>query len=166
MDIYAIVTDKIINLLEQGVVPWRRPWTSAGLPRNLVSKKPYRGINHFLLSASKHVSPFWLTMRQANELGGHIRKCEESTIVVFWKVDDTKQSTGDLDTEETDGKARRRFLLRYYRVFNLEQCELPQAVLDKLPKFKTQEHTPISACAEIIGCMPNAPEIQHAGSKA
>ena len=45
MDIYAIVTEKIINLLESGVVPWRRPWTSAGLPRNLVSKKPYRGIN-------------------------------------------------------------------------------------------------------------------------
>ena len=99
MDIYAIVTDKIINLLEQGVVPWRRPWTSAGLPRNLVSKKPYRGINHFLLSASKYVSPFWLTMRQANELGGHVRKGEESTIVVFWKVEDSKQSTEDLDNE-------------------------------------------------------------------
>ncbi|MGH9344344.1 MAG: zincin-like metallopeptidase domain-containing protein, partial [Terriglobia bacterium] len=51
-------------------------------------------------------------------------------------------------------------------IFNLEQCELPQAVLDKLPKAETHEHTPISACAEIIGCMPNAPEIQHAGSKA
>ena len=45
MDIYAMVTDKIINLLENGVVPWRRPWTSTGLPRNLVSKKPYRGVN-------------------------------------------------------------------------------------------------------------------------
>ena len=61
MDVYAIVTEKIINLLEQGVVPWRRPWTSTGLPRNLVSKKPYNGINYFLLSASKYVSPFWLT---------------------------------------------------------------------------------------------------------
>ena len=136
MDIYAIVTDKIINLLEQGVVPWRRPWTSAGLPRNLVSKKPYRGINHFLLSASKYVSPFWLTMRQANELGGHVRKGEESTLVVFWKVDDEKQSTEDLDSETADAKPRRRFLLRYYRVFNLEQCELPQSVLDKLPKIE------------------------------
>ena len=94
MDIYAIVTEKIINLLEQGIVPWRRPWTSTGLPRNLVSKKPYRGVNHFLLSASKYVSPFWLTMRQANELGGHVRKGEESTIVVFWKVDDAKQTHG------------------------------------------------------------------------
>ena len=51
MDVYAIVTEKIINMLEQGVVPWRRPWISTGLPRNLVSKKPYRGINYFLLSA-------------------------------------------------------------------------------------------------------------------
>ncbi|MGH7840036.1 MAG: ArdC family protein [Candidatus Binataceae bacterium] len=166
MDIYAIVTEKIITLLESGVVPWRRPWTSTGLPRNLVSKKPYRGINHFLLSASKFVSPFWLTMRQANQVGGHVRKGEESTIVVFWKVEDLKQGTEDVDAEENDDQNRRRFLLRYYRVFNLEQCELPQAVLDKLPTAETHEHTPISACAEIIGCMPNAPEIQHAGSKA
>src|SRR5580658_6962450 len=159
MDIYAIVTDKIINLLEQGVVPWRRPWTSAGLPRNLVSKKPYRGINHFLLSASKYVSPFWLTMRQANELGGHVRKGEESTIVVFWKIEDATQSNGDLDNEETDGKTdgktRRRFLLRYYRVFNLEQCELPQSVLDKIPTAETHEHDPIEAAERIIAAMPN-----------
>jgi len=163
MDIYAIVTDKIINVLEQGVVPWRRPWTSTGLPRNLVSKKPYRGINHFLLSASKYISPFWLTMRQANELGGHVRKGEESTIVVFWKVEDATHSTEDLDNE---AKVRRRFLLRYYRVFNLEQCELPPTVLDKLPKTETHEHDPIEAAERIIAAMPNPPEIQHAGSKA
>ncbi len=45
MDVYQIVTDKIVAMLEAGVVPWRRPWTSGGLPRNLVTKKPYRGIN-------------------------------------------------------------------------------------------------------------------------
>src|SRR6266849_6546760 len=166
MDIYSIVTEKIINLLEQGVVPWRRPWTSAGLPRNLVSKKSYRGINHFLLSASKYVSPLWLTMRQANELGGHIRKGEESTAVVFWKIDNVKLSTEDRDNEESDEKTRRRFLLRYYRVWNLEQCELPQAMLDKLPKIEMHEHDPIEAAERIIAAMPNPPEIQHAGSKA
>ena len=99
MDVYAIVTEKIINLLESGVVPWRRPWTSTGLPRNLVARSHIRGINYFLLSASKYVSPFWLTMRQANQLGGHVRKGEESTIVVFWKVEDLKQSSEDLDSE-------------------------------------------------------------------
>jgi antirestriction protein ArdC len=166
MDIYAMVTDKIITLLESGVVPWRRPWTSAGLPRNLVSKKPYRGVNVFLLSASKYVAPFWLTMRQANELGGHIRKGEESTAVVFWKIEDAKRSTEDLDTEATEKKTRRRFLLRFYRVWNLEQCELPQTALDKLPKIETHQHDPIEAVEKIIAGMPNPPEIVRGGSKA
>jgi antirestriction protein ArdC len=119
-----------------------------------------------LLSASKYVSPFWLTIGQANELGGHVRKGEESTVVVFWKVDDAKQSTEDLDNEETDGKTRRRFLLRYYRVFNLEQCELLQTVLDKLPKTEAHEHGPIEGVERIVAEMKNAPAIEHTGSKA
>jgi len=78
-----------------------------------------------------------------------------------------KQSTEDLDAGETDEKkTRRRFLLRYYRIWNLEQCELPQAVLDKLPKTETHEHDPIEAGERIIAAMPNPPEIQYAGSKA
>jgi antirestriction protein ArdC len=166
MDVYAIVTEKIINLLEQGVVPWRKPWTSTGLPRNLVSKKPYKGINYFLLSASKYVSPFWLTYRQATGLGGHVRKGEESTVVVFWKVEGLKQGSENLDVEENDEKNRRRFLLKHYRVFNLEQCELPQAVLDKLPKIETHEHDRIEAAERIIAGMPNPPEIVRGGSKA
>jgi len=166
MDVYQIITDKIINLLESGMVPWRRPWTSTGLPRNLVSKKPYRGVNVFLLSASKYVSPFWLTMRQANELGGHIRKGEESTAIVFWKIEDAKAIPEDLDANETEKKTRRRFLLRFYRVWNLEQCELPQAVIDKLPKVETHQHDPIEAVEKIIAGMPNPPEIVRGGSKA
>ena len=168
MDTYAIVTEKIINLLEQGIVPWRRPWSATGLPRNLVSKKPYRGVNLFLLSATKYVSPFWLTMKQANELGGSVRKGEHSQIVVFWKVDQIANAESETDCEKhnTDDKARRRFVLRYYRLFNLEQCELPQAVLDKLPQIETHEHDPIDAAERIIAGMPNPPDIQYAGSQA
>ena len=69
MDVYAIVNEKIISLLEAGVVPWRKPWTSAGLPRNLVSKKCYRGINVFLLSASKYISPLALIGFRGGEVG-------------------------------------------------------------------------------------------------
>jgi len=166
MDVYGIITERIVTLLENGVVPWRRPWTSAGLPRNLVSKKPYRGVNVFLLSASKYVSPFWLTLRQANELGGHVRKGEESTIVVYWKVDNVRQRGKDLDLEETEQKTRRRFLLRFYRVFNVEQCDLPQALTDKSPKIETHQHDPIEAVEKIIAGMPDPPEIIRAGSKA
>ena len=166
MDVYGIITEKIVNLLEQGMVPWRRPWTSTGLPRNLVSKKPYRGVNFFLLSASKYVSPFWLTMRQANELGGHVRKGGESTAVVFWKVEDLKQRTDDIADDESEANTRQRSLLRFYRVWNLEQCELPQSVLDKLPKMETHQHDPIEAVEKIIAGMPNPPEIVRGGSKA
>src|SRR6266851_833251 len=168
MDTYAIVTEKIINLLEQGIVPWRRPWSATGLPRNIVSKKPYRGVNLFLLSATKYVSPFWLTMKQANELGGSVRKGEHSQIVVFWKVDQIPNADSESDSEEheADDKTRRRFVLRYYRLFNLEQCELPPAVLDKLPKVETHQHDPIEAAERIIAGMPNPPEIERAGSKA
>jgi antirestriction protein ArdC len=117
MDVYTIVTEKVVGLLEQGVVPWRRPWTGGGLPRNSVSKKPYRGINHFLLSASKFVQPHWLTLRQANELGGHVRKSEQSTIVVFWKVDNRRSEAQDESDAESNAQCRRRFVLRYYRVW-------------------------------------------------
>jgi antirestriction protein ArdC len=57
-------------------------------------------------------------------------------------------------------------MLRYYRVFNVEQCELPQAVLDKLPKIETHQHDPIEAAERIIAEMPNLPEIQYGGSQA
>ena len=85
--------------------------------------------------------------------------------MVFWKIDDVKQSTEGFDNEET-GKTRRRFLLRFYRVWNVEQCELPQVVLDKLPKIETHEYDPIEAAERIISDMPNRPEIQYTGSKA
>jgi antirestriction protein ArdC len=166
MDAYAIVNEKIIKLLEAGAIPWRRPWASVGLPRNLVSKKPYRGLNVFLLSASKYLSPFWLTLRQANELGGHVRKGEESTIVIYWKIDDVIQRANGPEVEETEAKPHRRFLLRFYRVFNLEQCELPSTVIDKLPKIETHQHDPIEAVEKFIAGMPDPPEIVRAGSQA
>ena len=83
MNTYEIVTERIINLLEHGVIPWRRPWASTGLPRNLVSKKTYRGVNSFLLGATKYVSPLWLTLKQANQLGGSVRKGEHGELVIF-----------------------------------------------------------------------------------
>ena len=67
---------------------------------------------------------------------------------------------------ETSAKDRRRFLLRYYRVWNVEQCQLPQAALDKLPKIETYDHDPIEAAERIIAGMPNPPKIRYGGTKA
>ena len=63
-------------------------------------------------------SPYWLTYKQATERGGHVRKGEHGTKVVFWKI-------GTRETEDADGETieRKSILLRYYTVFNVEQCE-------------------------------------------
>ena len=71
---YECITKRIVGLLEQGTVPWHKPWeVQTGLPRNLITKKPYRGINPFLLMAAGYESPHWLTFRQALSLGGNVR---------------------------------------------------------------------------------------------
>src|SRR5271170_5545659 len=88
--VYDIITDRIIGSLKQNVVPWRVPWVSRP-PMNLLSKKPYRGVNVFLLSASRFTSPYWVTYRQAQAKGGQVRKGEKSTPVIFWKVFDNQK---------------------------------------------------------------------------
>ena len=123
-NVYEIVTEQIIRQLGQGVAPWRKPWRTE-LPANLVSGKPYRGLNVFLLGSQGYGSRYWLTFNQAAKLGGHIRKGERSSMVTFWHMGEEKI------IRDADGKERKSkpFLLRYYRVFNVEQTE---GIADKL----------------------------------
>jgi antirestriction protein ArdC len=109
-----------------------------------------------------------LTLRQANDLGGAVRKGEHGEIVIFWKVDweDNSESYADAENIDECEKSRRRFVLRFYRVWNVEQCELPQAVLDRLPKIETYQHDPIEAAERIITNMPNSPAIEYGGTRA
>jgi antirestriction protein ArdC len=82
-EVYQVITDRIIGLLEKGVVPWQKPWQGGEqMPRNLVSGHEYRGVNVFLLHAVNYTSPYWLTFNQARELGGHVKKGERSCPVV------------------------------------------------------------------------------------
>lgn len=157
MNVYEIVTNQVIDLLSTGTVPWRKPWTVADAPRNLVSKKPYRGINVFLLSATKYMSPYWLTYNQAKDLGGFVRAGEKSTMVVFWKVDAKRDP--DAQEGEISSADRTRVVLKYYRVFNLEQCDLPEKVLAKLPKPVTNDNPPIDIAETIIADMPGRPSM-------
>jgi antirestriction protein ArdC len=170
MDIYSLITERIIDKLKAGTVPWHKPWHSIGAPCNLVSKKLYRGVNVWLLTAQGYTSPYWATMRQINELGGQVRKGEKSTPVVFWKiyVDGVEVKSGDVEpeTQEAGGQGKRRFVLRYYSTFNTEQCELPATVTEKLALPEQRQLDPIEACEKVLAGMPNPPEIVHAGDKA
>ena len=114
--VYEIITDRIVKALENGAAPWRKPWKGHELaPRNAISKKPYRGINAWLTRCSGYANPNWLTFKQAQEVGGSVKKGEKGLPVVFWKI-------GERLNSET-GKKEKTFLLRYYTVFNVEQCE-------------------------------------------
>ena len=82
VNVYQIITERIIKQLEQGAAPWRKPW-SAKLPVNLLSQKAYRGLNVLTLASQGYPSRFWLTLNQANRLGGRIRKGEHSSPVIY-----------------------------------------------------------------------------------
>ena len=75
-DVFKKITDRILSLLEEGKVPWHKPWKCSSFPINLYTKKAYRGINAILLFLAGYLSPYWLTERQAVRLGGKIRPGE------------------------------------------------------------------------------------------
>jgi antirestriction protein ArdC len=123
-DIYQEVTDRIVSQLEKGVAPWRRPWTEASLalPRNVISGAEYRGVNFWLLGLAAEEngwqSSLFGTYRQWKEIGGHVRRGEHGTRIVFWKVFKRQAA----DDESGESEERRRFFARGYTVFALEQC--------------------------------------------
>ena len=156
---YQIVTDRICALLEAGTAPWHQPWQAdIGMPRNLVSKKAYRGINVFILGSQHYDCPWWLSFTQVQAKGGRIRKGEKMSYVVFWKLLETTRTA-------EDGSQERAILplLRYYTVINARQCEgvpLPPLEVDE------REHTPLAACEQLVAGIPNPPAIHHGDTQA
>lgn len=156
---YDVVTDRICELLERGVVPWRQPWRSIGAPRSLASGKDYRGINVFILGSAGFSSPHWLTFKQAAERGGHVRKGEKGWPIVFWKWPERAAKNAAPQNEDTTSEYGRGPLLRYYTVFNVTQCEGLQYPLPDAPT--TVE--PIAECERIVESMPKRPTIRQGG---
>lgn len=113
--VYEMVTERIINQLEKGIVPWRKPWTGIkGGAYNRISKKSYSLLNQMLL---KHEGEY-ATYNQWESLGGHVRKGEKSEIVVFWKIQPIEETKED-GTKET----KQVPILRYFNVFHISQVE-------------------------------------------
>src|ERR1700722_11401156 len=153
-DVYQIVTERIIGLLESGTVPWHRPWKGGSqAPQNFVSRKAYRGINVFLLNAAGFASPFWLTFKQVQLLNARVKKGEKSFPVVFWKIFE----------EAENGETRKIPFLRYHSVFNVAQCE---GITVPAPLVANGEFHPIKKCEDVVADMPYRPAILHSGTRA
>ncbi|CAM5594743.1 antirestriction protein ArdC [Aquamicrobium terrae] len=140
--LYDEITIKIIAELEAGRVPWVQPWgTSAaraplGLPKNATTSRTYSGINVLILwgAVIEHGFPSqgWLTFRQALSLGGHVRKGEHGTTVVYadrFTPEDEKRRA-----RESGDEAHAVPFLKRYTVFNVAQCDgLPDEIAIAAP---------------------------------
>ncbi len=158
MNVYEIITDRILRKLEQGTAPWRRGWdTAQGMPRSLVSGKEYRGINAFMLGTAGHSSPYYLTFKQALARGGAVRKGEHGYPVVFWKMLEKD------NPKAQDGKDHIP-MLRYYTVFNADQCD----GIDYPKPDGLRVHEPIRVCQDTAAryLSDKGPSLSHGGARA
>lgn len=159
IDAYQIVTNRILELLSQGTIPWHRPWEDGGwgqTPRNAVSGKAYKGVNVLLLQGL-FADPRWLTFKQALDLGGSVREGEKSEKVILWKPTRFQKENDAGEMEQRQG-----WLMRAWSVFNVEQCdglklpplEAPRVIVD-----------PYTEAQQLVEAMPLKPKITM-GDKA
>ncbi len=158
MSAYEKITCKILALLAQGTVPWRKTWAGNydNLPRNFITKKPYRGINVMLLWAEAILGGYstnnWMTTKQAATQGGLLKPGQNPALVVYYGWFKPKPTIKDTDPKS-------RSVLQYFNVFNLDQFEgiempAPQAQI---------EFDPIVECEGIIARMPKRPKTLRGG---
>lgn len=167
-DVYTRVTDKIIQDLELGVRTWLKPWSGDNATGRISmplrhNGTPYRGINILLLWAESMAKGFtsarWMTFRQAQELGAHVRKGEHGSLVVFANTI-TRPDANDKG-EEIE---REIPFMKGYTVFNVEQIEgLPAGYRDK-PEIKG-EPLALIAAAEAF-CARTGATVLHGGNRA
>ena len=111
MDIYSEVTARIMEQMEQGIIPWEKPWIACGKAVSHATGKAYSLLNQMLLGRPGE----YLTFKQCQQAGGKVKKGEKASMVVFWKWIEQED-------EETGEKKEIPFL-RYYNVFHIDQCE-------------------------------------------
>jgi antirestriction protein ArdC len=161
-NVYDIVTETVIQALENGTVPWHQPWNvEIGVPLSLATGKPYRGVNPFLLGltaiANGYRSPWWGTLKKINERGGSVRKGEHSTLVIFWKSYLHKAASDDESDE-------RRFMLRYCRVFNADQADWADGKEPVYGAVERLEVERIAAAEAIAAGYKDPPTVQTGGA--
>ena len=153
MTFYEDVTTRILKQLEAGKVPWRKSWSS-GLPKSLTTGSEYRGINILVLGCSEFTSRYWVTYRQAFKLGGHVRKGEKATPVVYWKWR-TPEELKKLAAETPNPAPCVPFVSS---VFNLDQVENIAAPVDEVAQHPNHR---LEVAELMLDVMPDKPKILH-----
>ncbi len=161
-DIYSLVNDRILAALEQGAIPWRRPWTGR-LPTNYDSGKEYRGVNILTLGIAEMVhaysSPYWLTFRQARKHGGHIKRGERATYIIF-----SEKKIREVEKEDGTKEQKVYHFVKSFPVFNWDQTEgVPKK---EVGPALDPDRDLIDICNSILSRMSNPPAYRESGSAA
>jgi antirestriction protein ArdC len=170
VDAYQAVTDRLVELLEQGVCPWAQPWKNRGsgfAPVNASTKKSYRGVNIWILLAEQcdkgYGANAWVTYKQAQAMGGNVRKGQKGTRIVFWRI--LERESNSETKKDGSPKVDKIPLIRLYTVFNVEQCDgldfNTPAQPEELPEFN-----PIEAAEAIAAEYKSGPSLEHGGDRA
>lgn len=136
--VYEIVTDRIISQLEQGIIPWQKPWTGVKSGAfNRITKKSYSLINQIMLNHQGEYASF----KQWQQLGGHVRKGEKAEIVVFWKIMPVEEK------QEDDTIVKKNIpLLKCYNVFHISQVD----GVEPLPDEELNDIEPIEKAENVL----------------
>lgn len=130
VNVYQIITDRIIEEMSKGIIPWQRPWHGAiDGAVSYETGRPYSFLNQFLLGRPGE----WLTFNQIKKLGGKIKKGAKAGMVTFVKTY-VKKGKGDVTEDGEEVKDGMGFVLRYYNVFHIDDCEGIKSKLEDKPK--------------------------------
>ncbi|MBK8483854.1 MAG: DUF1738 domain-containing protein [Saprospiraceae bacterium] len=163
-NLYEEVTNKIISLIEQGVAPWRRTWSTYGLARNYGTKHIYTGINLVLMNNTIHLIPYFMTFKQVKEYDGQIRKGAKAEKVIFFDVfykdgnDVSLTKEVALNRRKNGEKIQIIKFIKYYSVFNIEDIE---GIEFEIPEIELKPNEKIALCEAIIENMPKRPELRQ-----
>ncbi len=193
-DLYAEITTKLLTEMEQGVLPWRRPWelgNVAGgqnsLPQNAITGRPYNGMNRLLLVMSPITmcdpDPRWCTYSQAQEQDWQVRKGEKGTPVIFYKMLELRGKAGgrEDDPDLSDGRRAAQAALSGAS-FEPEESDGPRRIpllktytlfhasqIDGIPSFSPaaaneQRWTPVEMAERMVE--GSGATILHGGNRA
>ena len=161
-DVYSQVNDRILAAMEQGIIPWRRPWNGQ-LSTNYDSGKPYRGVNILTLGITEMVrgysSPYWMTFLQAQKHGGHIKRGEKATYIVF-----SDKKVREVEKEDGTTEQKIYYFIKSFPVFNLDQTEgVPKK---EIGPALDPDRDIVEVCNSLLSRMPKPPAFRESGNSA
>ena len=164
MNVYKIITGKIIEKLKDGVVPWKKPWCGDN-PQNFVTKHQYRGVNALLTGLTSYTSPYWITFNQARSLDIHINKGEKATMIVYFNLSHTTPKNNNLEKCENLPEIKKNkqslpMILKCYYIFNLEQTDYIRNDIEF--SYVPQK----DSCENIVDNWKNKPQVLFGGNRA